>query len=285
MSLVSVLIAATFAVIGLMGWRARARQRRLERVLAATGTRLEEMQRAFQRFAPDDVVEVILHAGHVPHRAARREVTVFFTDILHFTAICERLSPEDVVELLNGYFRIVSQAVRTHRGRVAKFIGDGIMITFGAPERNPWQASDAVRAALDIRRAMVDYNERLAHRELPAIEIGMGIHQGTVIAGIVGSDELVEYTVIGDAVNTAARIESLAHTSPPPILVSASIAERLDARFRLRALSSVAVKGKSEQIEIFAVDDFLDREGDRPDAGDGEDVASDAGSPVGDSEP
>src|SRR5207247_9183694 len=111
--------------------------------------------------------------------------------------------------LLNGYCERVSRALTGHRGRVAKFIGDGSLALFGALEANPWQTNDAAHAALAMRAALADYNAALGGEGLPALAMGVGIHRGTVVAGVIGSAELVEYGVIGSAVNLASRVQAL----------------------------------------------------------------------------
>ncbi len=252
------LAAAIALVSSILALRVRRKHLQLRRALQASTLRLEQLQTAFERFAPEDIVEEVIRHGGVRRHAARREVTVIFIDIIGFTSISEELEPERVVELLNGYLRVVSRAITAHRGRVAKFIGDGVMATFGAPEPNPWQALDATRAGLAIKRGIREYGEQLAARELPRIEVGVGVHKGPAVAGVLGSDELAEYTVIGDTVNTAARVEGLSHDPPYPLLISAAVQRELDERFTLRPLPTATVKGRQAPVELFAVEGFDD---------------------------
>ncbi len=252
-------LAALVALASLLvTLRLRSKYQKLSRALRASTLRLEQLQTAFERFAPEDIVEEVIRHGGVRRHAARREVTVMFIDIVGFTSISEELEPERVVELLNGYFRVVSRAITAHRGRVAKFIGDGVMATFGAPEPNPWQALDATRAGLAIKRGIREYGDRLAERELPRIEVGVGVHKGPAVAGVLGSDELAEYTVIGDTVNTASRVEGLSHAPPYPLLISGAVQRELDERFTLRPLPTTTVKGRQAPVELFAVERFDD---------------------------
>lgn len=253
-----VLAAALIAVVAvavaaLAGWRARAQLRRLEGAFESASGQLEVLQNAFHQFVPHRVVDDIIHRG-VSIRGERREVTVMFADLVGFTSMSEKMDPEQVVHILNGYFQAMSQAISRHNGHVAKFIGDGIMAIFGAPEPNPWHGMDGVRAALGMREALVVYNEKIAVEGHPPIKVSIGLHSGSVVAGVLGSAELVEYTVIGDVVNTAARVEGLTRTHGVDILITTAVQQTLDARFRLRELPAFEVKGKAEKVSTFAVE-------------------------------
>ena len=216
---------------------------------------LQNLQQAFHQFAPRRVVEEVIKRG-VSTSGETREVTVLFADIVEFTAMSESVAPETLVRVLNGYFEATSTAVTNHGGHVAKFLGDGIMAIFGAPETDAWQSLDAVIAALSMREAVRKYNEELGRQGLPSLDVRMGIHKGTVVAGVVGSAENLEYTVIGDVVNTAARIENLTRKHEVDILISADVRSALDGRFQVRELAPEHVKGKAEPIVTFAVEGF-----------------------------
>lgn len=249
-----ILAGAVTAAAALAGLLAVARRRvgRLERALDASSRQLEHLQQSFHRFAPQEVVEEILRKG-VSNRGERKEVTVLFADLVGFTAMSENMDPEILVRVLNGYFQAMSRAITANRGHVSKFIGDGILALFGAPEPNQWQAIDGVLAALGMRTALATYNEELAAQGWPRLGIGIGLHRGPLVAGVVGSAELMEYTVIGDTVNTASRIEGLTRKLGTDILVSASVQERLDDRFALRECEAMEVKGKADRIRTYAV--------------------------------
>jgi class 3 adenylate cyclase len=216
---------------------------------------LQNLQQAFHQFAPQRVVEEVIKRG-VSTSGETREVTVLFADIVEFTAMSETVDPETLVRILNGYFEATCTAVTHHGGHIAKFLGDGIMAIFGAPENNAWQSLDAVIAALTMREAVRKYNEELGRQGLPSLDVRIGVHKGTVVAGVVGSTENLEYTVIGDVVNTAARIESLTRKHGVDILISADVRPALDDRFQVRELPPEYVKGKAEPIVTFAVEGF-----------------------------
>jgi adenylate cyclase len=222
---------------------------------------LQNLQQAFHQFAPQRVVEDVIKRG-ASTSGETRSVTVLFADIVDFTALSESLNPETLVRILNGYFEAASTAVTRHGGHVAKFIGDGVMAIFGAPESNAWHAMDAVIAAVALRDSIASYNDELRGQGLPPLDVRIGVHSGNVVAGVVGSRENLEYTVIGDVVNTAARIESLTRKHGVGILISADVRPALDGRFQLRELPPEYVKGKTEAVVSFAVDAFSESQGD-----------------------
>jgi class 3 adenylate cyclase len=244
--------SAIAAVLALLAQRER---RRLLRHLDSAAGELQRLQTAFGRFAPQRVVEGILARG-APSDAERREVTVLFADLVGFTPLSEALDPELLVRVLNDYFARMSAVISDHRGHVAKFIGDGLMALFGALEPNPWQANDAVHAALAMQRTLVEYNAHLRAQRGPELRVGIGIHRGPVIAGVIGSTELLEFTVIGRTVNLAARVERLTRTFDTGILVTAALAQTLDPRFVLEALPARAVRGVAEPVQPYAVRGF-----------------------------
>jgi adenylate cyclase len=248
----TLLATATALALALALRRTRAQLRRARRGLDTAAQQLEHLQTSFTRFAPRDVVERIIAHGAATS-AENREVTVLFADLVGFTRLSEQLQPRVLVDVLNGYFARMSRVVTDHRGHVAKFIGDGMLALFGALEPNPWHTSDAVRAALDMRAALAAYNHDLAARGLPALRFGVGIHRGVAVAGVIGSEELMDFTVIGGTVNLASRIERLTRSEGTDILVTGAVQDALDGRFRLRKLPPVTVRGLSQPVTPFAV--------------------------------
>lgn len=251
----SIFLAAslfTSAALTLVVVSLRKKNAVLGRRLEQSEQELERLQRSFARFAPAALVErivsdVLLSGGE------RREVTVLFADIRGFTHLSEGLDPGVVIEMLNGYFLQMSTTIRSHHGHVLRLMGDGIMSVFGALERNPWHVQDAVEAALDMRAALGRYNETLRARGLPLLGFGIGIHCGSVVAGLVGSDELQEFTVMGDAVNVASRVEALTRQSEVDILVTDEVRSRLGERFRMSPQPAAAIKGKTLPIVTWSV--------------------------------
>lgn len=255
MSASEILLAAVSAVAVVAStaawWTWRETQRLRERMESAS-KELEQLQQSFRRFAPGEVIEALIQG--VPSAPERREVTVLVADLVGFTALSERLDPAVLVRVLNGYLDRMSRTITEHRGHVSKFLGDGILALFGALTPNPWHADDAVRAALAMRESLARYNRELESDGLPALAIGIGIERGPVIAGVIGTRELVEYTVIGPTVNVAARVQTITREHAVDILVTDNVRAMLDGQIALRALPPAALKGVSTRMAIWAVE-------------------------------
>ena len=253
MSWAAVLVA--LAALAVQAWRTRRTVAGLEQRLEAAHRDLETLQRAFERFAPAEVVEHVIAEG-IAARSEKKEITVLFADLKGFTALGEGLAPAELVTVLNGYLARMSRAIVEHRGHVSKFLGDGILALFGALEANPWQTNDAIHAALAMRGALADYNATLVATGRPALEMGVGVHRGPVVAGLIGSEGLMEYGVIGRTVNVASRVERLTRTHGVDILITEAARTALDGRFRLRPMPPAAVKGIASALATFAVEGF-----------------------------
>jgi len=252
--------AAVVAAVVVALVRSRREVAGLQTRLAAASNALESLQHAFSRFAPAAVVEDIIERG-VSTDSAKKDITVLFADLKGFTPLAERLDPDVLVRLLNGWVERMSRAVAEHHGHVSKLLGDGFLALFGALEANPWQTNDAVGAALAMRAALVDYAAALTQDGLPPLAMGIGIHRGTVVAGVIGTAELVEYGVIGSTVNLASRVEALTRTHGVDILVTESVQAVLDRRFTLRAMPATAVPGIPAPLATFAVEGFAPHQG------------------------
>jgi class 3 adenylate cyclase len=252
-------LAALVVVLALALVRERHARRRdaaeFERRLEHASRGLESLQQAFARFAPAEVVEGIIAQG-VDTRSEKKDVTVLFADLKGFTAMSERLDPTVLVAVLNEYFERMSRVLTAHRGHVSKFIGDGILALFGALESNPWQTNDAAHAALAMSAALAEMNTRLAGDGLAPLAMGVGIHRGTVVAGVIGSSELMEYGVIGTTVNLASRVQALTRTHGVDVLVTTAARAALDPRFRVRAMPAAEVKGIPGAVATFALEGF-----------------------------
>jgi adenylate cyclase len=250
---------AELVVMGLLAfalYRQWRHNQRLEAQLESAAADLQHLQEACSRLAPAGVVQRLVADGVEPGAqvgAERKVVTALFTDVVGYTALAEGLDPAVLARVLNGYFQRVSDAIHEHRGHVSTFIGDGILGYFGALRPNPWQCDDAVRAALDMRAAMRDYNVELAREGLPPLAIGIGIHRGPGLAGMIGSRERMEYGFVGPTVNMAARVQSLTRTHGVDILVTDALRAELDSKFVLTAMPPEMVKGIAEPVLTYAV--------------------------------
>ncbi len=185
-----------------------------------------------------------------------REVTVLFSDLRDFTALSEKLPPAEVLALLNRYLDRMSAVIERHGGVIDKFIGDAIMALFGAPMASPDAAGQALAAARGMAAALAELNRELVAEGRPALAIGVGINTARVVAGNMGSKTRLNYTVIGDGVNLAARLEALTKETVYQTQVITSEATVRAARNAgpVRALGNVTVKGKTEAVAIFAVE-------------------------------
>ena len=247
--------AALLGVLAYLWWRAHTVAAQLRQRLETAAMELQRLQISFARFAPEEVVERIAASG-VPTAAENREVTILFADLVSFTQLSEQLAPDVLVRILNEYFARMSRVITEHRGHVSKFIGDGLLALFGALEANPWQANDAVRAALAMRAELQSYNQVLGTQGLPPLAFGVGVHRGRAVAGIIGSSDLMEFTVIGNTVNVASRIEHLTREHGVDILITDAVRQALDPRFVLHELPAVSIRGISEPMVTFAVQGF-----------------------------
>jgi class 3 adenylate cyclase len=175
-----------------------------------------------------------------------RRICVMFSDLRGFTALAERLDAREVVQRLNAFYGHVVPVLQRHGGQANKFVGDGLLGVFGAPQRLSDHADRAVLAALDIVRTVRDvYGERL--------RISVGVNSGRVIAGTIGGGSHVEFTVIGDAVNTAARVEEVTRTTGDDVLVTEATRKLLTLPFcGFVERPTVALKGKTEQVRLYA---------------------------------
>ena len=223
---------------------------------AMTHTQLSQqaVQRAaLERFLSPAVVEMVAaHPDEVRLGGVAKEVSVMFADIRGFTGISEKMSPSKVVEILNDYFTRVTDVIFGNDGTLDKYLGDGVMAVFGAPISRDNDARNAVRAAIEIQRLVVQLNLDAADRGWPELKIGIGVNTGTVVAGNIGSPSRLDYTVIGDTVNAAARLMALAKAGE--VLISESTANKLAHKdFHLTALEPLLLRGKTQKIGVYSV--------------------------------
>lgn len=223
----------------------------------------EEKERArlrqmFGRYVSDEVVEKLLSSGRRPDLGGETlQVTVLFSDIRNFTTISERLTAHEVVEMLNAYFERACEPILSHGGTVDKFIGDAVMAIFGSPVPNPDHATRAVKAALEMAKIAAEFGTWMGRRfhgkELPEFAIGIGLHTGEAVIGDIGSPKRMEFTAIGDTVNTASRLEGATKQLGCTILASKATVERAGPSVLTGKRDRILVKGKGEPVEVFEV--------------------------------
>jgi adenylate cyclase len=205
------------------------------------------------RFLPRQVVERVLEMGDGTLEPVQREVTILFSDIRDFTTLSETLPPRAVLALLDDYFGHMGQIVMGHGGIVNKFLGDGMLACWGVPDGDAHHARHAMQAALDMRTKLVELNAWREQRGEPPLRIGIGLHTGVVAAGMLGGAEQHEYTIIGDAVNVASRVEGLTKALGVDILVSESTWKAGAGRFQGERISEERVKGRQEAVVVYSL--------------------------------
>ncbi|HZP99921.1 MAG TPA: adenylate/guanylate cyclase domain-containing protein [Reyranella sp.] len=215
----------------------------------------EKIRETFGRYVDESVAATILSRQTEGSLAGETgEATILFTDIAGFTTIAEYLAPHELVGALNDYLETVLGPIRAHGGVVNTFIGDGLFASFNMPLACQGHAAAAVRAALDIQRAV---GGRTFGEQGVALATRIGISTGPVIGGSVGAGQRMSFTLLGDTVNLAARLEQLNKEHGTRILVSASTRDACGAEFDFRPLGDVAVRGRSEPLAIFSLDPSL----------------------------
>ena len=205
----------------------------------------------FGRYVSEEVAaEIVADPGrHLKLGGEKREITVLFGDLRGFTPLAEQLDPQDAVDILNTYLRLVIDAVFEFRGTLDKFRGDGFMAFFGAPVRREDDASNAVRCALAMQQGL----KHITFAKFPdlRLHLGIGINTGIVLAGNIGSERRMDYTVIGDEVNVAQRFES--NAGPGQILMTGSTYARVKEAVQVRDLGLLRVSGKQEGVMAYDV--------------------------------
>ncbi|RLB98158.1 MAG: hypothetical protein DRH90_22310 [Deltaproteobacteria bacterium] len=206
----------------------------------------------FQRLLSPDLAEMVVSGAlNVEKGGTNRVATVMFVDIRDFTAMSEDIPAAEILQMLNEYYEKIVDIVFTHEGTVDKFIGDAIMVIWGAPVAHDDDPARAVRAAIDIRRELVDFNKQRVSVGKREIKIGVGINTGKVVAGYIGSSQTMSYSVVGDTVNTAARLCSAAKAGE--IIVSEMTHTKIKDLFPTKGLEPIKAKGKHNLLKVFNI--------------------------------
>ena len=215
-----------------------------------------KLRLAFRKFVPDEVIKGMLESEDSQEESIneKREIAILICDIRNFTSISEINEPENVVGFLNSYFTYMVEIIKKNGGTIDKFIGDAIMVLFGAPVSYNDNAQRAVDTALEMysKLSEIPCNE-LKFPDGMKFDIGIGIHLGDVIVGNIGSKDKTNYTVIGDAVNLASRLEGLTKLYGSKIVISGAVADKLNKKTNAALLDSVKVKGKKEDVLVYSV--------------------------------
>ena len=210
------------------------------------------IREAFGRYLTEEVVESLLESpAGLSLGGQRREVTVLMSDIRGFTTLSERLAPEEVIAMLNDYLGTMTDVIQAHQGTIDEFIGDAILVIFGAPVQRPDDARRAVKCALAMQAAMAGVNERLAGIGLPPIVMGIAVNTGEVVVGNIGSHKRAKYGVVGSHVNATARIQS--HAEGGQVLVSEFTLRAAGAGIETGPELSIQAKGFERPLKIHEV--------------------------------
>ncbi|MCB1173595.1 MAG: adenylate/guanylate cyclase domain-containing protein [Leptospiraceae bacterium] len=212
-------------------------------------------QENLERFLPEQLARDIVDGRQgFELKGKRSRVTVLFADIRGFTSLAEKEEPEAVIDLLNTYLNDMIEIIFRYQGSIDKIMGDGIMAIFGAPLDSTEAPRHAVQSALDMLRKLEDFNQIRKIQGHRPLQIGIGIHTGDVILGNIGTRRRMDYTAIGDTVNTASRLESLTKKLDYPILLSGPTRESLNGDFKLKDMGKVRIRGKAEKLNLYGIE-------------------------------
>ncbi|MBI9099162.1 MAG: adenylate/guanylate cyclase domain-containing protein [Spirochaetaceae bacterium] len=242
-----VMIFFTGIVLAFLAWQAR------KTIIQSAVSEVQNNQ--LSRYFSPNVAEEIMNEEESFFKPGGKsqEVAVFFSDIRGFTRISEEYPANEVFDLLTDYHSFMASILFKYGGTLDKFMGDGILATFGTPYSTADDAENALQAAVEMREALETFNEKRKNQGLFTIEHGIGIHYGPVIVGNIGMKDRLEYTVIGDTVNIASRVESACKPLNEDILITESIVDKLPVGFVLKKLKRVRFKNKSEPFQLYGV--------------------------------
>ncbi|MFC2085220.1 adenylate/guanylate cyclase domain-containing protein [Bacteroidota bacterium] len=214
----------------------------------------EKTLKLFVKYVPEPVVKKALSASEESmFDGEQRNVTVLFIDIREFTSISENLLPKEVVSLLNDYYSIMTEIVKRHHGTVNQYVGDEVFAVFGAPMETENNERNAVYCAIDMIKKLEQLNNKYQQKFNREIKVGIGINAGEAVAGNLGSEEKIDYSITGDTVNTGKRIETITQDESNKILISNSVYQKVHDLFNISKRDSVYVKGKKNKLEIYEV--------------------------------
>ncbi len=216
----------------------------------------KRMKSTMSRYMDPGIAEQLMQDGDDILGGVNALATVLFSDIRGFTTITEELGAQGTVAFLNEYFTLMVECISREGGMLDKFIGDAIMAAFGIPVLHDDDEDRAVRAAIGMINALLEWNKGRISKGQPAIDMGIGLNTDIVVSGNIGSPKRMDYTVIGDGVNLAARLESACKQYSARIIISANTVKKLKGTYRIRNIDDVVVKGKTEPVGIYEVLDY-----------------------------
>jgi adenylate cyclase len=213
-----------------------------------------KIKNAMGKYLSYDIMEkVVNNIDNISLGGKRANVTVLFADIRNFTTISEKMNPDLISEILNEYFSALVPIIEEHNGVLNKFVGDAMLVIFGEPKKSETHALDAVRCGIRMLKKVKYLQEKWLEEGKPKIEIGIGISTGEAFVGNVGSKNRLEYTVLGDTVNTASRIENYNKVYKTNFLVSESTYQKVKSSVDAITIKNVAIKGKTSKINLYEI--------------------------------
>ncbi len=210
-----------------------------------------KIRNIFQKYVPGEVIDQFFKNPEGMLVGDNRVLAVLFSDIRSFTSISEKMAPDDLVSSLNRYFSVMVKIIEERQGTIDKYIGDAIMAFFGAPVKHEDDALQSVLAGIEMNEALASFNANQARLGKPEWRIGIGINYGVVTVGNIGTDTKMNYTIIGDMVNLASRLEGLTKEYRQPLLISEGLQTRIKDKVPLRLIDRVAVKGKKQGVRVY----------------------------------
>ena len=247
---------STFFVISLSAATYDRAAARAESALRAEKVKSEEMagllRRMFGRYLSPEVMNTLIeNPASLELGGEKRPVTIMMTDLRGFTAMAERLAPEQVVALLNGYFEVMMEVIVRYQGTINEIVGDALLVFFGAPQDMPDRAQRAVACAIEMQNAMARVNERNRAAGLPELQMGIGLNDAEVVVGNIGTTQRSKYAAVGSGVNMTSRIES--YTVGGQILVSESVRQEAGEVLRIDGQRDVLPKGSESPLRIYEI--------------------------------
>ena len=218
---------------------------------ALARSREQKVRNIFQKYVPKEVIDQYLVSPESMLKGENRELSVLFSDIRDFTSITERMRPEELLESLNAYFAGMVDVIVSRRGIVDKYMGDCVMAFFGAPVRHPDDVWQSVQTGFDMLDTLERFNERQRARGKAPFRIGIGITHGLVTLGNIGSEKKMDYTVIGEQVNLASRIEKLTKVYKEPLVITDPVRKAVGEQAPTRPLDRIAVRGSARGVDLW----------------------------------
>jgi len=214
-------------------------------------SKINKVKSTFKKYVSKNIVDKLLESeDSLNLGGTESEITILFSDIRGFTSMSEKLSPTQIVKLLNKYFKSMIDVVFKFNGTLDKIVGDELMVLYGVPLKSEDDTDNAVKTAIQMFKSLDKFNQRIIKDGFKPFEIGIGINKGKAVSGNIGSNQQMNYTVIGDTVNLGARLCS--HAKSGQILISNSVKEVISDKYKFKSIPSIEVKGKSKPIEVWS---------------------------------